>query len=197
MIAQILHELITFDHELFLYLNSLGNETWDSTMIFITGKWSWVPFYLLIIAGLMYRFRKKTIPILVAIALTITISDRFSSGFMKPTIKRLRPCQNAELQENTRVLVHCGRYGFISSHASNTFALAFLLTFIFRRQKYVRVLGLGLFLWAFIVSYSRIYVGLHYPADIFFGAFAGIFWAFLVCKIAEQRKVIPFYQAKI
>ncbi len=189
---QIIHFLIKFDHKLFLYLNNLGNESWDSTMIFMTGKWSWIPFYVLVMAGLIYHFRNKSIPILLAIILTITISDRFSSGLMKPTFKRLRPCQNTELQEDIRILVHCGRYGFISSHASNTFALAFLLSFVFRQKIYFWAIASGLFLWAFVVSYSRIYVGVHYPADIFFGALSGIFWAFLICKIAEKRKIQSF-----
>jgi len=182
-----------FDENLFVFLNNLAHPTLDPIFVFITGKWSWLPFYALIIAGLIYRFRKKSIVILLAVALTITASDRFSSGFMKPTIKRLRPCQKTDLQEDIRILVHCGRYGFVSSHASNTFALAFLLSFIFRREPYFRKVAWGIFGWAMVVSYSRIYVGVHYPADIFFGAITGIFWAYLICKLLEKRKFAPFW----
>lgn len=184
---------IQLDQELFLYLNRLGNQTWDSTMVFITGKWSWIPLYFLIIGGLITHFRQKAIVILLVIALTITVSDRFSSGFMKPTVKRLRPCQVFKKKNKVRILVYCGRYGFISSHASNTFALAFILSFVLRHTKYHRIISLGCFLWAFVVSYSRIYVGVHYPGDIFFGALAGLLWAFIICKIAQKYQVMPFY----
>ncbi len=97
---------------------------------------------------------------------------------MKPAFERLRPCHNPRLTDWIHVLGGCGgKYGFASSHASNTFALATGLALVFRK---VRWAGTGIFVWAIIVSYSRIYVGAHYPGDLLAGAFVGIFISLLL-----------------
>ncbi|MEN7546726.1 phosphatase PAP2 family protein [Rapidithrix thailandica] len=182
-----LESLDKLDKEIFLFFNSLHADWLDPIMWAITESGTWIPFYVLIIAFLVYKFRWNTIFILMAIGLTITLADQFASGFCKPFFERLRPSHSPELEG----LVHLiqdkngnyykgGSFGFISSHSANTFGLASFLFCLFRKRvAYISLM----FLWAAIVSYSRIYVGVHYPGDLMVGALTGILWGFLSFKL--------------
>ena len=163
--------LHTIDKNLFLFLNSLHNDFFDGLMWWISAKYSWIPFYALIIGALIYKYRIKSLIIIVAVALLITASDQGSVHLFKNVFERLRPCHNPELQD----LVHLvndrcgGKFGFVSSHAANVFALASFLIPLFR----IRWVTIVLVSWAAIVSYSRVYLGVHYPGDIIGGAIFG------------------------
>jgi undecaprenyl-diphosphatase len=160
------------DQEIFLYLNGFHNEFCDRAMIWITIQETWYPFYALILVWMFWKFRTRAFLPLLFIVLAITISDQFTSTLMKPLFERLRPCHNPEIQHLVNAAAGCGgQYGFASGHAANSFALATLL-FLFYRQE-CRYWGL-MFLWAAVVAYSRIYLGVHYPGDIFAGAVVGI-----------------------
>ena len=176
------------DKALFLFLNGLHSPALDPAMVFITGKWQWTPFYLLLIVLLFKYLERKTVfTFLGILALGITAADRFSSGLVKPLVGRLRPCQAAaDLAEPVHNLVHCGQFGFFSSHAANSFTAACVLWMAGRRAGYGKSAAGLLFPWAILVSYSRIYVGVHYPADILIGALSGIFWGFLFCGLARR-----------
>lgn len=112
------------------------------------------------------------------IALSITLADQFSSGFCKPYFMRFRPAQDPEIMYMVHVVngYRGGMYGFISSHAANTFAVATFVSLLVRRKEMTAVM----FIWALIPSYSRIYLGVHYPGDIICGAIAGSVIASLV-----------------
>lgn len=191
------------DTELFLFLNQIYHPIADVFMLWATGDKAWLPFYALIIGILFWKYRLKALVVLVFIALTITAADQFASGFMKPTCKRLRPCHEPTLTEKVHLVTpNCGgKYGFISSHAANTFALALFLSLLAKKEffgvanqnkKNYFSLVAALFFWAFVVSYSRIYVGVHYPLDVFFGALAGCFFAYFFVQIAKKMKLQPF-----
>ena len=157
-------EVISQDKEIFLYLNNLGSAEFDAFWKFVSGKWSWIPLY----AGLLYLLyrnysRKELIYIVLILAVSVLVSDQVANVF-KYGIERLRPCHNAELQSYMRIVECGGRYGFYSSHASNTFLLASFLSPLLG-QKY-RFLPVFLFVWAGVVSYSRIYLGVHFPSDV-------------------------------
>jgi len=183
-----LETLKELDQEIFLYLNHRHSLNWDIFMEFCTDKKAWFPFYAVILLVLIRHFKAKVLFILVAVALTITAADLFASGFCKPFFGRLRPCYEPELDGLVHILARgCGgKFGFISSHAANTFGLATILTLT--TQKHFRYVWL-FFVWAAIVSYSRIYIGVHYPGDIIVGALSGIFWALIVYWI--YTKLIP------
>jgi undecaprenyl-diphosphatase len=115
--------------------------------------------------------------VLVCIALTILLADQITSTFMKPFFSRLRPTHDPELENLVHIVngYRGGKFGFASSHAANTFGLAMFVFLLFRnRSKHVA----WIFLWAAVVAYSRIYLGVHYPGDIIVGGFVGMICAF-------------------
>lgn len=162
------------DSQLFLFLNGLHADWLDPVMVSITEMWPWIPLYGLLLFMVFRQYGKRGWWILLAVALVILCSDQLSAHVCKPLFHRLRPCFNPDLEG----LVYLpkglpgGRYGFVSSHAANTFAVATFLTMTLRKQW--RWIGWVLCGWAFISSYSRIYVGVHYPGDIVAGAVLGI-----------------------
>jgi undecaprenyl-diphosphatase len=176
------------DKQLFVHLNGSHTAFWDTVMLWITQKNSWLPFYALLIAFFAYTKRLGAVWVLVAVALAIAGADQITSGFMKPFFERLRPCHAPDLAGMVHNVGKCGgQYGFASSHAANTFALATLLWLVFRKDYPQFVLMFG---WAAVVSYSRIYVGVHYPADILVGGAigAGCGWlAFVLYRTALAR----------
>ncbi len=178
--------LSTIDTDLFLYLNNLHVEWMDKIMILITNMGIWFPLYLLLIYWTAKQFGKRCWWVFLAVGVVVLCSDQLSSHVFKPVFQRLRPCYNPDLQD----LIHLpkglagGRYGFTSSHAANTFAVAAFLTPVLR--NYRPWLGIVLYLWAFISSYSRIYLGLHYPGDILCGAILGILVGLILWKVFQQ-----------
>lgn len=161
------------DQELFLILNGFHNEFFDGVMYWITKQETWYPFYLIAIIWMFWKYRKKAFIPLLLIILAVTITDQVTSGLMKPLFERLRPCHNPEIQQLVHIVTGCGGlYGFASGHAANSFVLATLLYFFFGRNHKYWVL---LFFWAALVSYSRIYAGVHFPGDIVVGGLIGWF----------------------
>lgn len=174
--------MINFDTELFLFLNGLHAAWLDPVMTFISGKLTWTPFYLVLLYLVIKNYKKQSILIILGIILLIVCSDQVSSGIFKPLFERPRPCHNEAIKD----LVYLpdgrcgGAYGFISSHACNVFALAVFMTNILKR--YYRKIGWVMFVWASLVAYSRIYMGVHYPGDVIVGAAVGAIIGWLVFK---------------
>ena len=163
--------ILQLDTQIFLAINGWHNEVWDGIMWWISGKTTWWPFYLLLLSYLGWKRRWQLLPMVLFIALVITLADQTSVHLFKNVFERLRPCHEPSLQG----LVHLvnnkcgGQYGFISSHAANTFAVAFL-TLLWIRKRWFTALML---IWALLVAYSRIYLGVHYPGDVLFGGIWG------------------------
>lgn len=187
-----LETLIELDKELFFFLNGLHAEWLDHIMYWISDKLIWIPFYAWLLYLIIREYKLKAIIWLAGIGLAITAADQLLSGFMKPFFERYRPSRDPELEG----LVHIvkgytgGRYGFASSHAGNVFALTTFIFFMFRK-KYGWI-G-RLFLWAVIVSYSRVYLGVHYPGDILVGAIVGVImgWLFYILSAKVYSKYYP------
>jgi undecaprenyl-diphosphatase len=190
---EILASLDEIDKTIFLFLNSLHQDWLDPIMRLITSTTAWIPFYILIILFLFWKFKKYAINILIAIGLSITLSDQFTSSLMKPTFQRPRPCYDKEIGNQVYNYVGCGgQYGFASSHAANTFALATLIWAVSRGLEERKKISWTMFLWASVVSYSRIYVGVHYLGDILAGALVGAGGAYLIYGIFKKLKINPF-----
>jgi undecaprenyl-diphosphatase len=173
----------SLDTELFLFLNGKHNSFFDPIMYWASDKLFWIPFYLLLAFIIIKQYKKQSITIFVSIAFLILISDQIASHLIKNLVERLRPSHEPSLQG----LVHLseagpgGMYGFISSHAANAFALtAFLFFLLPKNFKWLKWI---LICWAILVSYSRIYNGVHYPSDVAVAAVLGSILAWGVYKI--------------
>ncbi len=173
-----LSTLNDLDTQLFLFLNGLHNEAFDSIMAWISGKTTWWPFYLLLLIYLGWTRRWQLVPIILFIALAVTLADQTSVHLFKEVFERLRPCHELALKETVHLVNgRCGgMYGFVSSHAANTFAVAMLLLLIIRKGWFTALM----LIWAAIVSYSRIYLGVHYPGDVLGGAVLGVLCGLVV-----------------
>lgn len=172
------------DTEIFLFCNSKHNEFFDSIMLWASSRYTWLPLYLFFLFLVFKQVGKRVWLVAIAAALLITASDQISVHCFKLVFLRYRPCHNLLIQQLVHVNGSCGgTFGFISSHASNSFALAMFLTLFFRNK--IKYIGYFVFLWAAFVSYSRVYNGVHYPADITVGALVGILIALLIFKLYQ------------
>lgn len=172
-----LEKLIETDISFFLWLNSFHNDFFDHIMWFISGKKEWIPLYLILLGLIVYKFKTKSIWILISIALVITCSDIVSTKVLKEGIERFRPSHNADIEHLVHIVngYRGGNYGFVSSHAANSFGLAVFIALLFKDKR----ITIFMIVWALVVSYSRIYLGVHYPADILGGALVGAAFAWL------------------
>lgn len=174
-----LNKILELDTQLFLYLNQFHSDYWDTIMLLITRKETWFPFYLLIIYFIVKNYRNKSIFILLFLMVTIVASDQLSV-LLKENIQRLRPVHEPGIQHLVHnVLRKGGLYGFVSSHAANSFAIFVFVTRVFKKRS----AWFLFFFWAVIVSYSRIYSGVHYPLDILGGAILGWILALVFYKL--------------
>lgn len=166
------------DQKLFLFLNSFHNSFFDSVMYWISDTKIWIPFYALIVGLLIWKFKWKSVFIIIAIALLITATDQFTASFMKPFFERLRPCHDPDIQPFVHIVKRCGgKFGFASSHAANTFGFAI---FVWLILKNIFKHSWLLFIWALIISYSRIYLGVHFPGDVLTGILVGVVFGYLM-----------------
>lgn len=178
-----MNKLIHWDTELLVYFNNLGTNFWDPFWIQVSGVVMWIPLYALLLFFIVKKKSGKAMWFaLLAIVLNVVLTDQGSVQLFKEQFLRLRPCHVDEILERIRLVKgRCGgQYGFISSHATNTFGLALLAGNLLKPHfKYALPL---LILWAALVSYSRVYLGVHYPGDILGGAIFGSLIGWLVFK---------------
>lgn len=177
--------LDNIDTQVFLTLNGLHAPFWDSFMKVFSGKWVWIPMYASILFLLLKNYRwRQTAVVVVCIAMAILLADQISGTLIRPVVERMRP---ANLANPISQFVHIvdgyrgGLYGFPSCHAANSFALAMFLAAFFANRQ----LSLAFFAWAAVNSYSRIYLGVHYPGDLIVGAAIGMSIGWFAAGIAR------------
>lgn len=180
-----IEQLLEYDTELFLFLNNFGSEKWDTLWLLITNKYIFGSCLGVLLMFLFYKkFGLKALLLLIVLAaLMITFTDQitniFKRGFARP-----RPCGEADLIDQMRfIAVRCGKYGFFSGHSSNSMAVAIFAGLLLK--AYYKKLIYLLILVSFIVAYSRIYVGVHYPLDIVCGLTFGAISGFIFYKLGE------------
>ncbi len=185
-----LEEILKLDTEIFIFLNNSGTSSFDGLWTLLSRKEANIAVYLL---GLLFFLKNKGFKsykikpidvfyIFSLVLLMILISDQ-SANIFKDSFQRLRPCYNEIIQDSVRLVKEScgGKYGFFSAHASNSFSLAVFFGVLFRDfSKYPIYFTI---IYASLISYSRIYLGVHYPLDIIFGALFGVINGMLIYKI--------------
>ncbi|WP_296381315.1 phosphatase PAP2 family protein [Winogradskyella sp.] len=172
-----LEQLLELDTELFLYLNGLGSSTWDGLWLVITDEFTFAPLYAILLFLIYKNYGLKPLLIMVVvIAAMITFTDQ-TTNIVKRSVLRFRPCACEDIMDMIRYIAErcSSNRSFFSGHAANSMAAAVFGGLVLR--PYYKKLIFILLFWSFIVAYSRIYVGVHYPIDILcgmtFGALAG------------------------
>lgn len=183
--------LIQIDETILQAINSQHNSFLDSFFLFVTNKYTWIPLYilLLIFAGYKYGW-KSALTLLIIAGATAGIADFTSVHLFKEVFERPRPCHQEHIKDWIHILNNkCGgKYGFVSSHASNHFALAVVFFWFFLHSfgKWTYLF----FLWAFAIIYSRVYLGVHFPGDVLVGSIWGSLVAVIVWTQSQRIKFI-------
>ena len=200
-----LEQLLHIDTEVLLAINGWHAPWADTLMWIISAKTTWIPLYLLLIGLLVWRYRQPApmpikwlqkvpacVVMIVVIGLAVGAADFIASGILKDWVARPRPSRVPEL-EGVLHLVNgykSGQYGFVSSHAANTMAVALLFSLIWRNK----IATVGLMLWVAANCYSRMYLGVHYPTDILGGLIVGSlvavggYWLLGRCRLVERNQ---------
>lgn len=177
--------LESIDHSIILTINGWNSPFWDEVMWIVSGKLTWIPFYLLLFILFLRKAGIKPGFLFIACALiAVAIADLSSVHLFKEVFQRYRPSHNSSLTDQLHFHMYedgnfykGGTFGFVSSHAANFFAVC-TLAFLVLRSYYTKIYIL-LFFVAGLVAYSRIYLGVHYLSDVFVGGLLGVFAALL------------------
>lgn len=196
-----LEQLLHIDTEILLAINGWHAPWADILMWIISAKATWIPLYLLLVGLLVWRYRKpamtnvkwlQRVPVcvvmIIVIGLAVGAADFIASGILKDLVARPRPTRVPELEGVLHLVrgYRSGQYGFVSSHAANTMAVALLFSLIWRNK----IATVGLMLWVAANCYSRMYLGVHYPLDILGGLMVGALVALLAFALLRWWRIV-------
>ena len=175
-------QLLHLDRELFYFINyTLSNPVFDWLMPLMRNPKFWIPLYLFIIIFCLWRYRKQGVILIVTLSLSVGFADFTSASLIKKQVQRVRPCRDAATSATVISRVPCGTgYSFPSTHATDHFAIAVFLSCLFYK-KWPWVVP-ALVLWAAVICFAQVYVGVHFPVDVICGAIYGslVGWLFAI-----------------
>ncbi|MBQ1858671.1 MAG: phosphatase PAP2 family protein [Paludibacteraceae bacterium] len=163
---------MNFDTDILLWINGHYTDWLDTVMWYISHPATWIPIHVVLVVLLVYRYRdwRTVLLVLAAFGIVVGLSDFICSGVLKPWVCRLRPTHEPSITSIHIVRDYTGgMYGFCSSHAANSMAVALLFSLLYRKKTAT----ICLMAWVAVVCYSRMYLGAHYPTDILAGLFIG------------------------
>jgi undecaprenyl-diphosphatase len=190
-----IEKLLEWDQKLLLWLNGFYHPALDPAVFLTSQTWFWIPLYGLLLWLVVKDYKRESWIVLAGILFTIAFADQFTSSFMKPFFGRLRPSHEPALEGIIHLVRNLGgdvyiggMYGFASAHAANTFGTATFFVLLFKsRRPWI----IALYAWAVLMTYTRIYMGVHYPGDILVGGTIGLLggWmGFRFCRWALARR---------
>ncbi len=173
--------LKNIDSAIFLFLNGLHITITDFIMLWLSNKWIWIPLYIILIYVIIKKEKLKALMTISFLILLVFVTDWISVHLFKELFQRLRPCHDPEIMDKIHLVAdNCGgQFGFVSSHAANHFGLAVFLSKLFKHKNFSKFI----YIWAALIAYSRVYIGVHYPGDIIGGVILGIIMGFIIWKI--------------
>lgn len=179
-----MNEILELDKEWLIYINSFHAPWLDPIMFWITKTEMWIPLYVFLLYLIIKTYKTKSWIVLIGVGLTILIADQVTASIMKPYFARLRPSHDPALDG----IIHLvngykgGLFGFASGHAANTFGIALFFWLTFRlRYRWIAFM----FIWAALMTYTRMYLGVHYPFDILVGSIVGLIAGFVAFKVSQ------------
>lgn len=190
----------SIDTSVFLFFNGLHSYWADVCFYWIANRFFWIPLYALLLFFIVKKQRKRAIPIVLFLVLGVLLTDQ-TCNWIKKSVERPRPSHSIELEEQVHLIDYPdghtyrgGAYGFPSSHAANSIFVAIFAAFYAARPKKWAVILL--FVWAMLLGYSRLYLGVHYPSDLIVGYLLGTLYAFLLIFFENRWTKVCFKHIK-
>lgn len=194
---EVIDRLLPLERSLFFELNGSDSQFIDNVMWMLSGRLVWIPLFLVIIFLFFYKSNwKEGLLLTLFFILLFAACDQLASSFFKPLFERFRPTHHPDFKEFVDTVngYRGGRYGFISSHATNSFGLAVFLSLFFR----YRWATISMLFWALLNSYTRVYLGVHFISDILAGMIAGAMLGYLFYELYRFTRLsllhLPFPQ---
>jgi len=189
----LIEKIEQIDRQLLFAINDANSPLFDTIMWWVSKPAFGIPFYLLFVF-LLYKYFgwKSALIIVLSTVAAVGLADLSAKYLFKEMFERFRPSQNFEIKDQLHYVnsYHGGMYGFVSSHAANMFSIAMILGLWLKKK--IRYSLHFLLIWAALIGYSRVYLGVHYPSDVLCGALLGMSIAFLIYKVISKAKLINF-----